>query len=210
MCFSIGSWIDDNYTLLSIGLTFLTSVSAIIFAIWQIKQNNRSYNHEISQRYIENYNSLMEVLELCKSLWRPNTEDLEDIKQIKELDRRLYYDKKFEAIYHKIMQVKNQAQLTLCNEIYNTVNSIYLDIETIIKWRNEYIEFTLVLESMKISNGATLTVDLNALEAKSELLYDEMLESQMAFMRKYFPGGYKSSALEQIMENYQKYTKVVR
>lgn len=189
----------------------ITCIAASIFAYLQIKQNKKSYNYEISQQYINNYNELMYVLDLCRSLWYPNSKEKDELTQIDILDLKVYYDKKFDTILNHISKVKNEARLMLSNEIIEVVNNVYEEIATMIHLRNQAIEKRLLSETLRESNRATNNVvDLRWVDKLAEDAYNDTLAYQQKFMAKLYHTNHESHMIDMITRKYQKYTKIIK
>lgn len=204
-------WIKMNYEILNLILIFATMCSASYFANYQIKQNDRSYNHEIANRYIENYYSLMSVLEKCRSLWYVTASEREELLKIEHSSLKSYYDKKFEIIFSEISTVMSQAKLMLSDEISEIVGDVYTDINNVINLRNKCIEQLLWLESVKQHhNDTNIVINLDHYTQLADRYYQEVLDSQINFINKYFPANNQSNIIHEIMKRYQKYTKVVK
>ncbi len=176
-------------------------IGTLLFAKAQSDLNSKTYEYQISQRYIDNYNDLILVFEKAYEIFHPDKE----IYQLPHDKLKEYISLKFKDLLHLSSKVKNQASLMFpdSRDIIQLTQQIYDEVYEIYRARESLIHRQAILNDNSCSDE-----QIKSWQDGCNRLYNIMLEKHTNFLYKYISAEDKYLFLKILAEKYQRYLKV--
>lgn len=205
------SWHDARISLsniLSLGAAIgamCIGIGALWFAQIQTKINDNTYQYQISQRYVDSYNNLINIFENAYQLFHEEKE----IDMMQENQLKKYASTKFTEMLHSSSKVKNEAYLMFPNnpDIIKFTKNMYEEIYDIKLHRDRSITFDLILEDINniVPNRPEKTQSLILIRNNA---HEKTIELQSRFLSKYMNKDDKYLYLSMVAQYYQKHLSV--
>jgi len=180
-------------------------IGTLLFAKAQSNLNSKTYEYQISQRYIDNYNDLVLVFEKAYEIFYINKETYQQHQdKIKD-----YADTKFKELLHLSSKVKNQASLMFpdSSDIIQFTRQIYDEVYDMYRAREDLMSHQAILNQLTEDNSRSKE-EIKIWQDRCNTLYSRMVENHTKFIYKYINTEDKYSYLKMVADKYQKHIRV--
>lgn len=180
-------------------------IGTLLFAKAQSDLNSKTYEYQISQRYIDNYNDVVLVFEKAYEIFHADKEIYQQ-PQDKLLE---YTSNQFKDLLHLSSKVKNQAFLMFpdSRDIIQLTQQIYDEVYKIYRAREDLIRHQAILNQL-INDNNLSEEQIKSWQDGCNRLHSIMLEKYKIFLHKYMKIEDKYLFLKILAEKYQRYLKV--